>query len=86
MNSAVAGDGDPLNVLAWNPDQGRYSPLWDVHLAQWSAADVAAGTNVRQTDTGTIDGLAQKNRITAPGGGTFDASSFIVDCPIVASA
>jgi hypothetical protein len=86
LNSAVAGDGDPLNVLAWNPSQGRYSPLWDVHLAQWSAADVAAGTNLRQTDTGTIDGLAQKGRLTAPGGGTFDASGFIVDCPIVASA
>ncbi|HST64345.1 MAG TPA: hypothetical protein VLM05_04065 [Mycobacteriales bacterium] len=86
LNSAVAGDGDPLNVLAWNPGQGRYSPLWDVHLAQWSAADVAARTNVRQTDTGTIDGLAQKGRITAPGGGTFGASGFIVDCPIVSFA
>ena len=86
LNSAVAGDGDPLNVLAWNPSQGRYSPLWDVHLAQWSAADVAAGTNVRQTDTGTIDNLAQHGRITAPGGGALRASGFIVDCPIVAFA
>lgn len=32
LNSAVLDGQDPLNVLAWNPSQGRYSPLWDVHL------------------------------------------------------
>ncbi|HXB75669.1 MAG TPA: hypothetical protein VNY05_45980 [Candidatus Acidoferrales bacterium] len=83
LNSAVAGDGDPLNVLRWNPSQGRYAPLWDVHLAQWSAAVVAAGQNVRQTDWGTIQGLADHKQITAPGGAPFAASGFIVDCPIV---
>ncbi|MDH5288860.1 MAG: hypothetical protein OEY41_02565, partial [Acidimicrobiia bacterium] len=35
VNSALLGDGDPLNVLAWTPNQGRYSPLWDVHITQW---------------------------------------------------
>jgi hypothetical protein len=86
LNSAVAGDGDPLNVLAWNPSQGRYSPLWDVHLAQWSAADVAAATNTRQTDVGTVTGLVDHDRITGPGGGAFGAAGFIVNCPIVAFA
>lgn len=86
LNSAVNGDGDPLNVLAWNPSQGRYSPLWDVHLARWSDADVAAGTNPRQTDVGTIHNLAEKGRIVAPGGGSFSASGFIVNCPIVSFA
>ena len=33
INSALNGDGDPLNVLFWNPKQGRYSPLWDVFLS-----------------------------------------------------
>lgn len=84
LNSAVAGDGDPLNVLKWNPSQGNYSPLWDVNLAQWSAADVNAGRNLRQTDVGTIQNLANHGEITAPGGGTFGASGFIVNCPIVA--
>jgi len=83
LNSAVAGDGDPLNVLAWNPGQGRYSPLWDVHLARWSDATVAAGENRRQTDVGTIEGLAEHGRITAPDGSGFGASGFIVNCPIV---
>jgi hypothetical protein len=83
LNSAVAGDGDPLNVLRWNPSQGRYAPLWDVHLAQWAASVVAAGQNVRQTDFGTLQGLADHGLITAPGGAPFAASGFIVDCPIV---
>jgi hypothetical protein len=86
LNSGVTGDGDPLNVLAWNPSQGRYSPLWDVHLAQWSAADASAGRNVRQTDVGKIDGLVDKGDITAPGGGRFGASGIVVNCPIVAFA
>ncbi len=29
INSALSGDGDPRNTLAWLPNQGRYSPpLW----------------------------------------------------------
>jgi hypothetical protein len=36
VNSALLGEGDPLNVLAWKPNQGRYSPLWDVHLSVWA--------------------------------------------------
>jgi hypothetical protein len=83
LNSAVAGDGDPLNVLAWKPNQGRYSPLWDVHLARWSDAVVAAGQNLRQTDFGTVQGLADNGSITAPDGSPFAASNFVVVCPII---
>ena len=43
LNSAVADGLDPLNLLAWNPTQGRYSPLWDVHLAQWTPQAIATG-------------------------------------------
>ena len=59
-------------------------PLAPTALAQWSAA--AAGTNVRQTDVGTVTGLADHSRVTRPGGSPFAASGFIVDCPIVAFA
>jgi hypothetical protein len=83
LNSAVAGDGDPLNVLAWMPNQGRYSPLWDVHLARWTDAVVAAGQNLRQTDFGTVQGLADHDQVTAPDGTAFAASHFIVVCPII---
>jgi hypothetical protein len=83
LSSAVAGDGDPLNVLRWNPGQGRYSPLWDVHLAAWSAKVVAAGQNLRQSDWGDIQGLVDHGQITGPGGAMFGPARFIVDCPIV---
>jgi hypothetical protein len=85
LNSAVADGLDPLNVLRWNPSQGRYSPLWDVHLAAWTPAAVTARQNLRQRDFGDILGLADHGMITAPDGSAFQASGFIVDCPIVSS-
>jgi hypothetical protein len=83
LNSAVADGLDPLNLLAWRPTQGRYSPLWDVHLAQWSASAVAAGANTRQVEFAAVEELAEHGTITGPGGAPFGASGFIVDCPIV---
>jgi hypothetical protein len=85
LNSALLDGLSPLNVLRWNPSQGRYSPLWDVHLAAWSASAVASGRNLRQTDYGDVIGLAHHETVTAPGGATFAASGFIVVCPIVSS-
>ena len=85
LNSALLDGLDPLNVLRWNPSQGRYSPLWDVHLAAWSAQAVASGQNLRQMDFGDILGLASHGQVTAPDGTPFAASGFIVDCPIVSS-
>ena len=76
---------DPLNVLRWNPSQGRYSPLWDVNLTQWSAAAVARGQNLRQEDFGDVLNLAQDGLVTGPGGAALGASGFIVNCPIVSS-
>lgn len=83
LNSTLLDGLDPLNVLSWNPSQGRYSPLWDVFLAQWSAPVVAGGRNLRQRDFGTIENLAHDGQVTAPGGTPFAASGFIVNCPIV---
>jgi hypothetical protein len=83
LNSAILDGLSPLNVLRWNPGQGRYSPLWDVHLARWSDASVAAGQNLRQRDYGDILGLASHGLVTAPDGSPFAASGFIVNCPII---
>jgi hypothetical protein len=83
LNSALVDGLSPLNVLAWNPTQGRYSPLWDVHLAQWTTQAISSHQNLRQTDFGTVQNLAQDGLITAPNGGAFGPSGFIVNCPIV---
>jgi len=83
LNSAILDGLDPLNLLRWNPSQGRYSPMWDVNLAKWVDAVITAGQNLRQTDVGTAQGLAEHGVLTAPDGGALTASGFIVNCPIV---
>jgi hypothetical protein len=85
LNSAILDGLDPLNVLAWKPNQGRYSPLWDVHPAQWSAAAVAKGANIAQTSVDAVEDLVQRGTITGPGGAPFGPADFVVDCPIVIS-
>src|SRR4051794_36170882 len=79
LNSAVLDGLDPLNVLAWTPNQGRYSPLWDVHLAAWAPGV----TPTRQTEFAQVEDLAERGLLTADDGRAFRASGFIVDCPIV---
>jgi hypothetical protein len=83
LNSALLDGADPLNVLRWSPSQGRYSPLWDVHLAAWTSQAISSGRNLRQTDYGDVQGLASHGLVTGPGGAPFAASGFIVNCPIV---
>jgi hypothetical protein len=81
LNSAILDGLSPLNVLRWNPSQGRYSPLWDVHLAAWAKGV----TQARQEDYGDVINLASKGTLTAPDGSPFAASNFIVVCPIISS-
>ena len=79
LNSALLGEGDPINLLAWLPNQGRYSPLWDVFLTTWdNPAD--AELIERFAD---VEDLAEDGDVTAPDGTEWGPSNFIVNCPIV---
>ncbi len=61
LRSAVAGEGDPLNIFqeqagcenADDPgafcDAAGYSPLWDVHPVLWTDAAIANGDRTRVT-------------------------------------
>ena len=80
LNSALLGEGDPLNVLAWLPQQGRYSPLWDVHLTQWAPGQV----RTRQTEFAHVEDLAESDKVTGFPAGRWGPSGFIVNCPIIA--
>ena len=84
LNSAILDHLDPLNVLFWNPTQGRYSPLWDVHPAAWTAEAIATGQNVLQTDFRRIMfSLTQDGLVTGPGGAPFGPAGIVVNCTIV---
>jgi hypothetical protein len=80
INSALLGEGDPLNVLAWTPNQGRYSPLWDVHVSQWS--DPADARRV--TRFADVEDFAEDGVVTGPGGAPWAANDVVVNCPIIA--
>jgi hypothetical protein len=84
LASAILDGLDPLNLLAWMPNQGRYSPLWDVHPAAWSGAAIAAGANIRQTEFAKIEDLAHEGLVSGPGGAPFGPADIVVNCPIVA--
>jgi hypothetical protein len=57
LQSAVAGEGDPLNIIREEPQCSdpsvaascsalEYSPLWDVHPVAWTPEAIAAGKRV----------------------------------------
>lgn len=85
LNSALLDGADPLNLLFWTPNQGRYSPLWDVFPAAWTDAAIAAGRNLAQRDRSSLLGLVNDGLVTGPGGARFAPGGFIVNCPIVSS-
>lgn len=77
LNSALLDGLDPLNVLAWTPNQGRYSPLWDVHPGEWRTVPT------RQEDVTDVLGLVAHGDVSGPGGAPFGPAGFVVNCPIV---
>jgi hypothetical protein len=89
LTSALKGEGGPNNVIETFPvDENNvpeldYSPLWDAHVTEWTAANVSGGTNVVQEDFAEVQARAAEGKVTAPGGGTWGASGFIVNCPAV---
>lgn len=85
LNSALLDGLAPLNLLFWTPNQGRYSPLWDVFPAQWSAAAVNGGRNLRQSDRSELLNLVQDGVVSGPGGARFAPGGFVVNCPIISS-
>jgi hypothetical protein len=84
LNSALLGEGGPLNVLGGIPTVATdYSPLWDMNVGAWTQDAIDRGFRSRLTDEFQILGLVQQGWITGPGGAEYGSSGFIVNCPIV---
>ncbi len=84
FNSAILGEGGPLNVLGGIPTVATdYSPLWDVNAAEWTDEAIAEGYRARVTEEFQILGLVQSGHMTGPGGSAFGSTGIVVNCPIV---
>jgi hypothetical protein len=84
FNSALAGEGGPLNTLGGIPTIATdYSPLWDLNPVVWTEEAVAAGYRSRVTEEFFILGLVQDGWLTGLGGGEFGSVGIIVNCPVV---
>jgi hypothetical protein len=88
-NAAILDHESPLNILEDVPNNGgqfNYSPMWDIHFLQWDAS-VPVASRLRQTDFTAAESLVgtQAQSITPAGAtsNTFQATGFIVNCPLV---
>ena len=94
LQSALLGEGDPLNVTQEEPgfEDGvvLYSPVWDIHLVVWTDAAIAAGQRRRLTDADEIADLFEAGLVVSGDpAGTPNASlkglraiGAISNCPI----
>ncbi len=82
-------DGDALNIQGDFPSLANprfanaYSPLWDAQVGEWTPQAIEDGLNTRQTDENTILQLVVDGAVTGPGGSTFGAGGFVINCPVL---
>lgn len=81
LQSAAAGQGDPLNIIREEPECSNpadpancsaldYSPLWDVTPVAWTPAAIAAGQQHRLTSHQEVESLFEQGQLVngAPNG------------------
>lgn len=95
LQSALLGEGDPLNITQEEPgfEDGvvLYSPVWDLHLVVWTDAAIAAGLRHRLIDAEeeVVEAFEAGLVVSAPNGvqpnpslGGLKAINAISNCPI----
>ncbi len=84
FNSAILGEGEPLNVLGGIPTIATdYSPLWDLNLGEWTQDAIDQGVTSRLTEEFQILGFVEDGWLTGPGGSAYGSSGVLINCPIV---
>lgn len=97
LESALLGEGDPLNITQEEPgfEDGvvLYSPVWDIHLIVWTDEAIASGERRRVTDADEIAGIFSEGFLVSgnPDGvpnsslNGLQALGAISNCPITAN-
>lgn len=84
FNSALKGEGGPLNVLGGIPTVATdYSPLWDLNVGEWTQHAIDSKYRSRVREEFQILGYVRSGWLTGPGGKAFGSSGLIINCPIV---
>jgi hypothetical protein len=84
FNSALAGEGGPLNTLGGIPTIATdYSPMWDLNPVVWTQEAIDKGYRSRVNEEFFILGLVEKGWLTGLNGGQFGSVGIIVNCPVV---
>jgi hypothetical protein len=93
LDSALAGEGDPLNINQHVPgSEGTlYTPVWDVTPYAWTQAAINAGQRTRLTSAHDVAGAFSAGFIVSAGNGPANGSldglaagGFISNCPLIA--
>jgi hypothetical protein len=85
FDSALAGDGSPLNVLAGSPSsQSGYSPLWSLTLAQWTSTAITGGQRHRLISSDEFQAAESAGTLTGPDGAAIGPTGILINCPVVA--
>ena len=84
LNSAVLGEGAPLQVIGGIPTVSNdYSPAWDLNLGYWTQEAIDKGYRARIIDEFQYQDLVQGGFITGPDGEPFGSTGIVVNCPII---
>lgn len=93
LQSALFGEGDPLNIIQEEPGDKDYSPVWDLHLLVWTQAAIKAGKRELLTGAGKVENAFKKGLIVSgepnsgvknPSLGGLKATGAISNCPVSA--
>ncbi len=91
LESALLGQGDPLNITQEEPGDNGYSPVWDVTPAVWTDGAIDGGQRRRLTDADEVADLFEEGLLASGGEGRPNAGleglralPAISNCPIVA--
>ncbi len=90
LQSALLGQGDPLNITQEEPEDNDYSPIWDVTPAVWTQRAIRTGQRELLTDHEDVADLFEDGLLTSGGTGRRNSSleglralPGISNCPIV---